>query len=106
MKGFWNRIASWLKRLFKTSRRLFVLAWDDAKGAALERLNDEELQAAALDCVKAAAAKALTGDEAWADAYAAFREVAASSGKEWGRAVLEAILQNVYVVFKDGLETR
>lgn len=78
---FFKRIAEWLKGLFR-GKRLFAVTWRNARTAALEKLNDEDLQQAALVCVQAAAAKALKGDDAWADAWDAFRQHAVAAGKD------------------------
>lgn len=104
MKNLVIRLATWLKSLFKRKgKRLFVLALKAAGAAASERYNDPELQQAALTCIKAAAAKALHGDDAWADAWAAFQAQAIAAGKEWGRSTLETILQITYSNFKESL---
>ena len=104
MKALFIRLATWLKSLFKTKgKRLFVLALKSAGAAASERYNDPELQQAALACIKAAAAKALHGDDAWDEAWAGFKEYAIAVGKDWGRATLETILQSTYSDFKESL---
>lgn len=104
MKALITRIAAWLKSLFqRKGKRLFVLALKAAGSAASERYNDPELQQAALACIKAAAAKALHGDDAWADAWTAFRAQAIAAGKDWGRSTLETILQITYSNFKESL---
>ena len=104
MKALITRLATWLKSLFKTKgKRLFVLALKTASNAATERYNDPELQQVALACIKAAAAKALHGDDAWADAWSAFRAKAIAAGKDWGRSTLETILQISYSNFKESL---
>ena len=104
MKALITRLATWLKSLFKTKgKRLFVLALKAAGTAASERYNDPELQQAALACIKVAAAKALHGDDAWADAWTAFRAQAIAVGKDWGRSTLETILQVTYSNFKESL---
>lgn len=104
MKALFIRLATWLKNLFQTkTKRLFVLAWKAATNAALDRLNDPDLQQAALVCVQAAAAKALRGDDAWNDAWAAFKQHAVNAGKDWGRSTLETILQISYERFKNTL---
>ena len=104
MKALFIRLATWLKSLFKSKgKRLFVLALKSAGAAASERYNDTELQQAALACIKAAAAKALHGDDAWADAWTAFRAKAVTVGKDWGRSTLETILQVTYSNFKESL---
>lgn len=99
--GLLKKIAAWFKGLFRSGKRLFAVTWKEAGAAALDKLNDEDLQAAALECVKAAAGKALGGDEAWDDAYAALKARALGLGKDWGRAVLETVLQNVYLAWKE-----
>lgn len=104
MKALITRLATWLKSLFKTKgKRLFVLVLKAAGAAASERYNDPELQQAALACIKAAAAKALHGDDAWDDAWTAFRAQAIAVGKDWGRSTLETILQSTYANFKESL---
>lgn len=104
MKSLFIRLAAWLKNLFaRKTKRLFVVAWNAATGTALDRLNDPDLQQAALVCVQAAAAKALRGDDAWAEAWASFRAHALAAGKDWGRSTLETILQVTYSRFKDSL---
>ena len=104
MKALFIRLATWLKSLFQTrAKRLFVLAWKAATDTALVRLNDPDLQQAALVCVQAAAAKALRGDDAWNDAWAAFKAHATAAGKDWGRSTLETILQISYERFKTTL---
>ena len=105
MKALFTRLAAWLKSLFQTkTKRLFVLAWKAATDTALDRLNDPDLQQAALVCVQAAAAKALHGDDAWDAAWADFKEYAIAVGKDWGRSTLETILQVTYSRFKDSLQ--
>lgn len=104
MKALFTRLATWLKSLFQTrTKRLFVLAWKAATDTALDRLNDPELQQAALACVRAAAAKALHGDDAWDAAWACFKDYALAAGKDWGRSTLETILQISYERFKTTL---
>lgn len=104
MKALITRIAAWLKSLFqRKGKRLFVLALKAAGSAASERYNDPELQQAALACIKAAAAKALHGDDAWDAAWAGFKEYAIAVGKDWGRSTLETILQTTYSNFKESL---
>ena len=104
MKALFIRLATWLKSLFQTrTKRLFVVAWKAATDTALDRLNDPDLQQAALACVRAAAAKALHGDDAWNEAWASFRAHALAAGKDWGRSTLETILQVTYSRFKDSL---
>lgn len=104
MKNLFIRLATWLKNLFQTkTKRLFVLAWKTAASSALDRLNDPDLQQAALVCVQAAAAKALHGDDAWNDAWTSFKAHATAAGKDWGRSTLETILQVTYSRFKDTL---
>ena len=104
MKALFIRLATWLKSLFKSKgKRLFVLALKSAGAAASERYNDTELQQAALACIKAAAAKALHGDDAWDAAWAGFKEYAIAVGKDWGRSTLETILQSTYSDFKESL---
>ena len=101
MKNLFHRIATWLQSLFKgKGKRLFVVAWKAATDTALDRLNDPDLQQAALACVRAAAAKALHGDDAWDAAWAGFKDYAVAAGKDWGRSTLETILQISYERFK------
>lgn len=98
-----RKIAAWIAGLFR-GKQLFTVIWKNAKtaatAAALDKLNDGDLQAAALVCVQAAAAKALKGDDAWDDAWDAFKRHAANAGKDWGRSVLETVLQNAYMAWK------
>lgn len=104
MKALFIRLATWLKSLFQTKgKRLFVVAWKAATNTALDRLNDPDLQQAALACVRAAAARALHGDAAWDAAWAGFKDYAVAAGKDWGRSTLETILQVTYSRFKDSL---
>lgn len=104
MKALFTRLADWLKSLFKTKgKRLFVVAWKAATDTVLDRLNDPDLQQAALACVRAAAAKALHGDDAWDAAWAGFKDYAVAAGKDWGRSTLETILQISYERFKSTL---
>ena len=104
MKALFIRLATWLKSLFqRNGKRLFVLALKAAGDAASKRYNDPELQQAALACIQATAAKALHGDDAWADAWTAFRAQAIAVGKDWGRSTLETILQVTYSNFKESL---
>lgn len=98
-----KRIAAWFRNLFG-GKRLFAVTWKKAKAAALEKANDEDLQQAALACVQAAAAKALKGDDAWNDAWDAFKRRAADAGKDWGRGMLETVLQLAYMAWKESGE--
>lgn len=105
MKLIPTAVANFFKRLFSKGRKLFVLAWEkgknEAKDKALNLINDDDLQAAALECVQAAAAKALGGDAAFYDAYANLKARAVLLGKDAARNILETIIQVVYSSWKN-----
>ena len=104
MKLF-ESLSGWFRKLFSKGKRLFVLAWrNGAKNEALALINDEALQAAALACVKAAAAKALGGDAAFYDAYGNLKVRAIALGKDTARNILETILQVAYSTWKNSDE--
>ena len=97
-------LSSWIKKLFSKGKRLFVLAWKNgAKNQSLALINDDDLQAAALECVQAAAAKALGGDAAFYEAYGHLKVRAAALGKDAARNILETILQVAYSTWKNSL---
>ena len=101
-----SKIAGWFRKLFAGTRQLFFVVWTASRKEISDALNDPELQQLALVAVRNAAYRGLTGDAAWTDALAQFKVAVEGRGHEVGRAILEAILQNVYIVFKfnGGLE--
>ena len=106
MKLF-SSISGWFKKLFSKGKRLFVLAWKNgAKNEALALINDDDLQAAALECVQAAADKALGGDAAFYDAYGRLKVRALALGKDAARNILETILQVAYSTWKNSLREK
>ena len=107
MKLIPTAIANFFKRLFSKGKKLFVLAWKNgAKNEALALINDDDLQAAAIECVQAAAAKALGGDAAFYDAYGRLKIRAVALGKDAARNILETILQIAYSTWKNSLQKK
>ena len=100
MKKLWNRILTYLSNFVRGGKTLMYVAWASIKSEVVDLLNDTELQGLALEAVRNAAKAKLQGDEAWAQAFDEFKKAALARGKNVGTAVLETILQNVYLVFK------
>jgi len=100
MKKLWNRIVDFFRGIAAGSKKLVYVVWTGAKKEICDILNDKELQSLALEAVREAAKSKLHGDEAWKVAYNRFKYMAAQRGLDFGTAVLESILQNVYLVFK------
>jgi hypothetical protein len=69
--------------------------------AAKDFVNDKALQAAALGAVKAAAGKALTGDDAWGVARNVLVDQLKASGKIVADNWVDTLLQNAYFAYKN-----
>lgn len=95
----WKSVWTWITG---AATALWQFIGPSVKAAAKDFINDKALQAAALAAVKAAAGKALKGDDAWASA----REVLLDQIKVTGRSVadnwVDTLLQNAYFAFKNG----
>lgn len=100
MKAIWNKLVSAFRSLLAGTRQLFYVVWTQSKKEIADILNDSKLQQLALAAVTNAARAKLGGDAAWEQAFAEFKEAASAAGWKLGTAMLEAVLQNVYVVFK------
>jgi hypothetical protein len=100
MKKLWKKIVSFFRDLASGSKKLVYVVWTSAKKEICDILNDKELQALALEAIRTAAKNKLKGEEAWNFAYAKFKEACVAKGINFGTAVLETVLQNVYLVFK------
>lgn len=98
--SIFGKIVSWFKSLLAGTRQLFFVVWTASKKEIADSLNDPELQQMALTAVRNAALAKLRGEDAWAEAFSQFKMAVEGRGHEIGTAILEAILQNVYVVFK------
>ena len=94
------RLLSFVLQNYNEHRELFGGQQMDE---ALALINDDDLQAAAIECVQAAAAKALGGDEAFYDAYGRLKIRAVALGKDAARNILETILQIAYSTWKNSL---
>jgi hypothetical protein len=94
----WKSVWSWITGAAKA---VWEFIGPSVKAAAIEFVNDKALQAAALGAVKAAASKALKGDDAWTAA----REVLMDQLKQTGKTVadnwVDTLLQNAYFAFKN-----
>jgi len=97
---FWNKIVSFFKSVISGGKKLLYIVYTDAKKSIADVLNDPVLQELALEAVKQAALAGLQGNDAWEKAFAAFSAAVKAKGRVIGTAMLETILQNVYVVFK------
>jgi hypothetical protein len=97
---FWNKIVSFFKGILSGSKKLLYIVYTETKKSIADVLNDPELQQLALEAVKQAALAKLQGNDAWEQAYRQFAEAAKLKGRNLGTAILETILQNVYVVYK------
>ena len=100
MKALWKRIAAFFRELLDGTRKLFFVVWTAGKKEIADILNDATLQQLALEAVRKAARAKLNGDAAWDYAFADFKAAVADKGRELGTAMLEALLQNTYLVFK------
>lgn len=100
MKKLWNKIVSFFRDIISGSKKLVYVVWTSAKKEICDILNNKELQALALEAIREAARNKLQGEDAWNAAYEQFKEACVEKGLDFGTAVLETILQNVYLVFK------
>jgi len=98
--NLWAKIVKFFKGLIDSGKKLIYVVYTDAKKSIADVLNDPELQNLALEAVKQAALSKLQGNDAWEVAYTQFKQAVLARGRNLGTAVLETILQNVYVVFK------
>ena len=98
--NLWAKIVKFFKSLIDSGKKLIYVVYTDAKKSIADVLNDPELQNLALEAVKQAALSKLQGNDAWEAAYAQFKQAVLARGRNLGTAVLETVLQNVYVVFK------
>jgi len=72
------------------------------KQAAVDFINDKALQAGALAAVKAAAGKALKGDDAWTAARGVLLDQLKVTGQTVADNWIDTLLQNAYFAFKNG----
>ena len=104
MKALWQKILNLVRKLLAKSGAYFVVTWQgktDAVTPDNDLVNDPNLQWLALEAVKAAAALLLTGDEAWDKAYAQFKASVEELGMRLSRSVLDTILQEMYLWWKN-----
>ena len=94
------KIVAWFKKLLAGTRQLFFVVWTASKKEIADALNDPELQQMALTAVRNAALAKLRGEDAWKEAFSEFNSAVIGAGHDIATSILEAILQNTYVVFK------
>lgn len=100
MKKLLAKIVSALRALFSGRKQVFYAVWLTAKSAINDTANDPELQELALEAVKTAALRKLKGDDAWREAFGMFKSAVVAKGYELGQAMLDTILQSVYMGYK------
>lgn len=100
MKKLWAKLVAAFRSLLAGTRQLFYVVWTASRKELAEILNDPQLQELALYAVRRAAQQGLTAEERWKIAYDYFKAIAAAKGWEPGTAILEAILQTAYTVYK------
>lgn len=97
----WKSLWSWLTG---AAIAIWQLIGPSVTAAAIEFVNDKALQAAALGAVKAAAAKALKGDDAWTEARAILVEQLVRTGGTVADNWIDTLLQNAYFAFKNSVK--
>ena len=100
MKKLWAKLVAAFRSLLAGTKQLFYVVWTASRKELAEILNDPQLQELALYAVRRAAKSGLTAEERWKIAYEYFKSIAAAKGWEPGTAILEAILQTAYTVYK------
>lgn len=100
MKKLLAKIVSALRALFTGRKQVFYTVWIKARGAVSDMANNTELQELALDAVKNAALRKLKGDDAWREAFGMFKAAVVAKGYEIGQAMMDTILQSVYMGYK------
>lgn len=100
MKTLWTKLKNAFRSLLAGTKQLFYVVWTASKKELADVLNDPQLQEMALEAVRVAAARKLSGDEAWKEAFAMFRAYVGARKYQLGTAILETILQTAYTVYK------
>jgi predicted ribonuclease toxin of YeeF-YezG toxin-antitoxin module len=95
LKSLWTWIAG-------AARAVWTFIGPSVKQAAKDFINDKALQAAALAAVKAAAGKALKGDDAWTAARGVLLDQLKVTGQTVADNWVDTLLQNAYFAFKNG----
>lgn len=95
----WKSLWSWIAGAAKT---VWTFIGPSVKQAAKDFVNDKALQAAALAAVKAAAGKALKGDDAWGAARGVLLDQLKVTGRTVADNWVDTLLQNAYFAFKNG----
>ncbi|MDO5462414.1 MAG: hypothetical protein Q4F99_02875 [bacterium] len=96
-KRFWNWLCGKVKQWWKLSA-------PSVAQSVLDTLNDPELQATALACVKAVADGGFKGNRAFKKAFESFSETLKEQGKELHTNVKDTLIQNAYCVLKNSEE--
>ena len=94
----WNKIKEWFGA---AAKKLWQIVAPAVKAAALEFVNNAEIQAAAKAAVKAVAAKGLYGNEAFDAALEQLKSSAAVAGKSVAQDLLDTVVQNAYFEYKN-----
>jgi hypothetical protein len=93
-KRLWHWICGKVKQWWKLSA-------PSVAQSVLDTLNDPELQATALDCVKATAEGGFKGNRAFKKAYEDFSNELKAQGKELHTNIKDTLIQNAYCVLKN-----
>lgn len=86
------------------TRQLWTIVVRGATSELLEILNDAELQQAALEAVKSAAANGLNGNDAFAEASALLRQKISARGETLRDHLVDTLVQNAYAYLKNSIE--
>lgn len=100
MKKLLAKLISLLRALFTGRKQVFYAVWLKASAEISDMANNPELQELALEAVKSAALRKLKGDEAWREAFGMFKAALIAKGYELGTAMMDTILQSVYMGYK------
>lgn len=94
----WTKIKEWLGA---AAKKLWTIVAPAVKSAALEFVNNADVQAAAKAAVKAVAANGLGGNAAFDAAVEQLKSSAAVAGKSVAQNLLDTVIQNAYFEFKN-----
>ena len=94
----WNKIKTWFGAAAKTLWKIIAPA---VKQAAMDFVNNADVQNAARGAVVEAAANGLKNNEAFDFAVEQLKNSAAVAGKSVSQNFLDTVVQNAYFAFKN-----